>query len=150
MNIEEPQGEAFNRALGDRLRLARRARGWSLMDIEAFTGGEFKASVVGAYERGERALTAYRLVRLASIYEVSLATLLIDAPRSPSDATIDLTVADRLPSDNGEFIDRFLAAIQVMRTSGANLTVRGSDLKVLSLLLADTRSSSVRNEVDER
>ena len=39
-------------------------------EVEAFTDGEFKASVVGAYERGERAISVQRLTRLAEVYGV--------------------------------------------------------------------------------
>lgn len=40
------------------------------------TDGEFKSSVVGAYERGERAITVIRLNRLCQIYGISMAVVL--------------------------------------------------------------------------
>jgi transcriptional regulator with XRE-family HTH domain len=46
-------GELAERA-GRRLRWARDQRGWSLAELECGTAGRIKASVVGAYERGER------------------------------------------------------------------------------------------------
>ena len=56
--------------VGERLRAIRRQKGLSLHDVEARSNLEFKASVLGAYERGERAISVPRLLRLAEIYEV--------------------------------------------------------------------------------
>jgi len=51
--------------VGERLRSIRRQKGLSLHDVEARSSMEFKASVLGAYERGERAISVPRLLRLA-------------------------------------------------------------------------------------
>src|SRR5918994_2543374 len=74
--------------VGERLRSIRRQKGLSLHDVEARSGMEFKASVLGAYERGERAISVPRLLRLAELYRVPADQLL---PRSAGDADIDLT-----------------------------------------------------------
>jgi transcriptional regulator with XRE-family HTH domain len=65
-----------NRELGARLRTARRGRGLALIDVEMQSGGEFRASVVGAYERGERTLSVTRMMRLAEFYGVDPSELL--------------------------------------------------------------------------
>ena len=57
--------ETYNEAVGRRLRSIRKQKGLSLQDVEANSGQEFKASVLGAYERGERSLSLPRLQRLA-------------------------------------------------------------------------------------
>ena len=44
--------------------------------------GEFKASALSAYERGERSLTVARFVRLAEFYGVDAADLLRQKPRA--------------------------------------------------------------------
>ncbi len=122
--------EAFNYALGQRLRAARRHRGWSLGEVEAQTDGEFKASVVGAYERGERAISVQRFVRLAEIYGAGASELL---PRSnEGDHVIDLNA---LESEDGQLVDRYLAAIQMMRKSPGDDEVRDSDRAVISSLI---------------
>ncbi len=77
----------YNKRLGHNLRNARRSyRGpgrtgstrapLSLDDVAVQTGGEFKASVVGAYERGERAITAVRLHDLCEFYGVAVRDML--------------------------------------------------------------------------
>lgn len=70
--------------LGKRLRAARTALRMTLGDVETATGGEFKTSVLGTYERGERGLSVQRLMRLAEIYRVDPATLLPSATVSHS------------------------------------------------------------------
>jgi transcriptional regulator with XRE-family HTH domain len=126
--------DKFSASLGVRLRAARRHRGWSLGELESSTGGEFKASVVGAYERGERALSVQRLVRLAEIYAVPAAELL---PIGSADGgvMIDLDAAE---SGDGDLIDRYLAAIQFLRRQGRPDEVRDSDKAVIASLLEST------------
>jgi len=64
------------RYVGERLRAIRRQKGLSLHDVEARSNQEFKASVLGAYERGERAISVPRLLRLAELYRVPADQLL--------------------------------------------------------------------------
>lgn len=131
--------DPINLQVGARVRDLRRVRGWSLLDVEAASAGEFKASVLGAYERGERALSVPRLVRLAALLEVSPAAMLPEAAE-PTSAVIDLTAAESAEDGQGAVIDRFLEAIQGMRAgqSASSLTVRQSDLKILGALLDPT------------
>src|SRR5207253_11464405 len=64
------------RELGKRLRIVRRQRGLSLEQVESTSADEFKAAVLGAYERGERAISVARLRRLARFYGVPVDYLL--------------------------------------------------------------------------
>ena len=73
---EEPQSTAYGRRVGERLRSIRRQKRLSLQDVEANSAQEFKASVLGAYERGERAISVPRLQRLARFYNVPVDQLL--------------------------------------------------------------------------
>ena len=68
--------QSYARRVGQRLRAIRRQKGLSLQDVEAASGHEFKASVLGAYERGERIISVPRLQRLAAYYEVPVDQLL--------------------------------------------------------------------------
>src|SRR3974390_839301 len=67
---EEAAREAYARAVGSRLRAVRKQMRLSLQAVEAMSDQEFKASVLGAYERGERTISVPRLQRLAPIYDV--------------------------------------------------------------------------------
>ena len=134
--------------IGDRLRVIRRQQGLSLHDVEARSGQEFKASVLGAYERGERALSVGRLIRLAELYDVPPDQLL---PRG-DDVEIDLThtngeVADGLSLDlvrlnqlehpDAAVLSRYASTIQLQRQdfNGRMLTIRKDDVRVLAAVL---------------
>src|SRR5919206_40807 len=69
---------SYAEQVGERLRNIRLQKGLSLHDVEERSGKEFKASVLGAYERGERSISVPRLQRLASVYEVPIDQLLPD------------------------------------------------------------------------
>ena len=83
--VEDEQEDAsYTRQVGLRLRGVRRSKRLSLHDVEIASQKEFKASVLGAYERGERAISVPRLQRLASFYTVPVEQLL--PPMSAADS----------------------------------------------------------------
>lgn len=142
--------------VGERLRAIRRQKGLSLHDVEARSGMEFKASVLGAYERGERAISVPRLLRLANIYDVPSDQLLprlveaeIDlddeAERSSVDLmmhgfTIDLQRLHDLDEPETAILSRYATSIQLERQdfNGRLLTIRRDDLRVLAAVLGRT------------
>src|SRR5215510_4988226 len=112
--------------VGERLRAIRRQKGLSLHDVEARSTLEFKASVLGAYERGERAISVPRLLRLAEIYEVPADQLLprefegeislVEGSGSSnieSGFTIDLVKLHDLDDPDAQIVSRFATAIQL-------------------------------------
>jgi transcriptional regulator with XRE-family HTH domain len=135
--------------VGERLRAIRRQKGLSLHDVEARSSLEFKASVLGAYERGERAISVPRLLRLAEIYEVPADQLLprnldgemislIEPTATGIDGnakfTIDLVRLHELDDPEAHILDRFATSLQRERQdfNGRMLTIRRSDLRVLA------------------
>ena len=134
--------------VGERLRAIRRQKGLSLHDVEARSTLEFKASVLGAYERGERAISVPRLLRLAEIYEVPADQLLprefdseislVDGTASASDQSttfaIDLVRLHDVDDPDAQMLSRFASSIQLERQdfNGRMLTIRRSDLRVLA------------------
>jgi transcriptional regulator with XRE-family HTH domain len=132
----------YSRKVGERLRVI------SLQDVEATSRDEFKASVLGAYERGERAISVPRLERLASFYSVPVDQLLprdeqAVAAESASDAAnarkmaVDLVKLSQLSGQPFEMLARFLRMIQVQRQdfNGKVLTVRGDDTRAIAAML---------------
>src|SRR3954462_350223 len=81
----------YGRLVGRRLRLVRQQRRLTLQQVDAMTGGEFKPSVMGAYERSERVLSILRLTRLAEFDRVPMGRLL---PDSQAADAIDLRDLD--------------------------------------------------------
>lgn len=132
--------------VGERLRAIRRQKGLSLHDVEARSRLEFKASVLGAYERGERAISVPRLLRLSEIYEVPPDQLLpreadieinLTEPDLDSGFTIDLVKLHGLDEPEAAVLSRYAATIQLQRQdfNGRLLTIRRDDLRVLAAVL---------------
>lgn len=139
--------------VGARLRTVRRQKRLSLQAVEAASGHEFKASVLGAYERGERAISVPRLQRLARLYEVPVDQLLPEnmsegllagsrtpaaySSRGSDKVRIDLTKLKDTSGPEAAALQRFLATIQVERQdfNGQVLTVRGDDMRVIGATL---------------
>ena len=141
--------DEFDRALGERLRAARRRRGWSLHEVERTSGNEFKSSVLGAYERGERSISVQRLHRLAQIYAMEVAHLIPSADEVANKETvIDLDAMGTAEPGVSEAIDRFLSTIQLRRRSDGDLTIRQSDLEFLAALLRSDRAT-VRRAISD-
>ena len=150
---------AYAGKVGGRLRSIRRQKRLSLQDVEATSNQEFKASVLGAYERGERAISVPRLQRLARFYRVPVdqllpgddgpdfgprpgdADLIIDlnrsAARSDEKVKLDLGADERMQGAEAEMLARYLRMIQVQRGdfNGRVLTVRRDDLRAIACIL---------------
>ncbi len=159
MGNEEGTDLSYNEAIGQRLRSIRKQRGLSLQDVEEISGREFKASVLGAYERGERALSLPRLQRLAAFFNVTAGQLLpqeeAGEPRPTSSVasggiTVDLNKIDSLTGREAKLLEDFLRAIQMMRQdfNGRVLTIRHNDLRLLSLLLHQAEEDFSRRLTD--
>ena len=150
--------DAYSRKVGERLRSIRRQKRLSLQEVEAKSRQEFKASVLGAYERGERAISVPRLQRLARFYSVPVDQLLpmdegpdfgvetnaalIDLTERPSRpagiaVTIDLTRLEQLRGPEADMLSRYLTMIQVKRQdfNGRVLTIRRDDHQALAAIL---------------
>jgi transcriptional regulator with XRE-family HTH domain len=139
----------YSKAVGERLRHIRRQKRLSLQEVEAISAQEFKASVLGAYERGERAISVPRLQRLARFYRVPVDQLLpggegeseLEVPvrRDPevAGARIDLTRLEQLPGPESEMLSRYLRMIQVQRQdfNGRVLTIRRDDMRAIACIL---------------
>jgi transcriptional regulator with XRE-family HTH domain len=141
------QDSPFTRLVGERLRRIRQQKQWSLSEVEANSDSEFKASVLGAYERGERAISVPRLERLARFYGVSIDQLLPrDTQRmddtgssdgAPKKLRIDVAKLSTMSGAQFEMLERFLRMIQVQRQdfNGKVITVRAHDTRAIAVML---------------
>lgn len=142
----------YARAVGERLRNLRRQQRLSLLAVEEASGREFKASVLGAYERGERIISVLRLQRLAELYGVPVDQLL---PRTSSAAAIanaggsssgendnghahalaiDLVRLTDLDAPEKDILRRYISMIQIQRGdfNGRIITIRNEDVRALA------------------
>jgi transcriptional regulator with XRE-family HTH domain len=166
---EEAEDLGYAVKVGGRLRAIRKQKRLSLQDVEATSEQEFKASVLGAYERGERAISVPRLQRLARFYAVPVDQLLprddevgadavIDLeagtvtarPTDDSRVTIDLGRLSEMNTGDAQLLTRYLGYIQVQRGdfNGRMLTVRRDDLRAIACLL-DVNPDAARSKLDE-
>src|SRR6476619_4926154 len=150
---DDVSASPYSRKVGERLRVIRRQKRLSLQEVEATSTEEFKASVLGAYERGERAISVPRLQRLARFYNVPVDQLLPrdaseidltdsagnnDGERSSWDGadkiTIDLTRFEGVDDDEARVLHRYVNTIQVQRQdfNGRMLTIRRDDLRAIA------------------
>ncbi len=137
----------YSRLVGERLRAIRRQKKLSLNDVEAHTNDEFRASVLGAYERGERVVSVPRLERLARFYGVSIDQLLPRDPLTvernqpgaagPTKIRIDVAKLSTYPEEKFRMLERFLRMIQVQRQdfNGKVITVRAHDTRAIAVML---------------
>jgi len=152
---------AFARQVGERLRQIRRQQRLSLQAVEESSNREFKASVLGAYERGERIISVLRLQRLAGLYGAPVDQLL---PRNGSVApgdetliahdlpriTIDLIRLAQLDAPEREVLQRYVSMIQLQRGdfNGRMITVRNEDVSALGRVF-ERSEASMRDRLHE-
>jgi transcriptional regulator with XRE-family HTH domain len=159
--------------VGERLRAVRKQKHLSLQAVEAASGQEFKASVLGAYERGERAISVPRLQRLAGFYNVAVDQLLprdvsaVPAPTGQAErqgaevrgataedsdekVTIDLTRLEGVTAPERDLLRRYLGMIQVQRQdfNGRMLTIRADDVRAIACLF-DLTADGMRRRLDD-
>src|SRR6184192_3570789 len=130
LNEREENGVAtmtYAQNVGERLRNIRLQKGLSLHDVELASSKEFKASVLGAYERGERSISVPRLQRLARFYGVPVDQLLPrdadDEPggdsyspvASPGKVRIDLVRLSETDCPESTVLQRYVSMVQMRR-----------------------------------
>lgn len=150
----------YQRRLGDRLRAIRQQQGLTLQQVEEVSDGRWKAVVVGSYERGDRAVSVAKLAELSEFYNVPVSELLPKdespaPPPSPADPTkvmLDLRRLSR-PDLDPELrpVSRFAHTIQLQRGdfNGSVLTIRGEDLRALSVVFGTAPDELVDRLHDE-
>ena len=138
---------SYARLVGERLRQIRQQKKLSLNEVESSTNHEFKASVMGAYERGERMISVPRLERLAHFYGVTVDQLLPrDKQRegdtqtnsaAPTKLRIDVAKLTLRDAKEFKMLERLLRMIQVQRQdfNGKVITVRAHDTRAIAVIL---------------
>jgi len=153
-------GLAYSRRVGERLRAIRRQKRLSLHDVEAASNAEFKASVLGAYERGERSISVPRLHRLAGFYDVPVDQLLpsdeegevidltdraLARSSEQNQLVLDLQTLSELGGPEGAMLNRYIRTIQIQRQdfNGRMLTIRRDDVRAIACILGVTTDRTV-------
>ena len=74
--FDDDDPSAFSQQVGDRLRVIRKQKRLSLQEVEAQSALEFKASVLGAYERGDMVEARAKLRRSLETHDAPLSRAL--------------------------------------------------------------------------
>ena len=131
---------ATARSLGEAIRDARTKAGLTLRDLERVSDGRFKPSAVGGYERGERDISAERLIELSFTLGTTPEELVGDAmrrlfPRTHVEVSIDLgALREQADTKAVRTIGGYAHEIQRRRNDlfGDVITIRAGDLEVIA------------------
>jgi transcriptional regulator with XRE-family HTH domain len=150
--MTEETPTSYARAVGEKLRSVRRQQGLALLAVEEASGREFKASVLGAYERGDRVISVPRLQRLAHLFGVPVDQLLpSDGPSLsgqsavPSEPVrVGLSRLAALESPEREVLQRYVTSIQIQRGdfNGRVITIREEDVRALGRIFESDELST--------
>jgi transcriptional regulator with XRE-family HTH domain len=138
----------FAEEIGRALRRARAARGLTLRQVASATGGEFKATSVAGYERGERTISVERFCQLCIVYRASPSAVLADivgAVTGTTELVIDLNRLEGLGEPERERIEGFVKHVLDRRREprAETMVIRESDLEVLASEAGTTRKDLV-------
>lgn len=131
--------DEFPRIIGDVLRRVRVERALTLSDVEARSGGRFKPSSLGGYERGERLISLTRFCELAAVLGIPADRLLQEVlARAASQDSLEVVIdVDGLSSldDEVRVIRDYVEQIRSRRGDFVTdvITLRSSDLGALAL-----------------
>jgi transcriptional regulator with XRE-family HTH domain len=147
--------------IGAALRAHRQRKRLSLAEVAERSGYEFKASSLGAYERGDRAISVRRLQRLSELYGVRVDALMRDedlgeidlrelAPNPSNALILDLGRVLESHSPGAAAVVRFATTIRTLRRQPASsiLAVRKTDAAFLAALMGCSESELRRQLSD--
>lgn len=131
--------------IAEKARALRRARGWTLADVETHSRGSISAVSMGAYERGTRSLSLEKSIEIAELYGVPLASFFENSSEremensDPSDGrwVIDLRALARAEvSRTSTCINGFISHIIRLRRdwNGEIISLRNQDIVLIAIL----------------
>ena len=118
--------------LNTRMRLIRESRHLTLVQAAKLSKGKISAIALGSYERGDRAVSAGKLITIANLYEVPISEL-FEAPRNfMPEERISIDIRRILTTSNpaAQKITEVLRNIARMRGdwNGEVISLRGQDV----------------------
>lgn len=152
----------LSRAVGEALRLTRQERGLTLHNVGVLSGGRFKPSALGGYERGERSISVERFCSIAALYGVPPDRLLARtlehaSPTGRCELVIDLNKLPLIHGNAVHLVAEFIHRVRAQRGDYLSevITLRSGDLEALALTtqlrpdaLLDSLGPAIRQRVD--
>lgn len=132
IDMETIHAQTQMATLHTRMRLIRESRHLTLNQAAKLSKGQVSAIALGSYERGDRSVSARKLIMIANLYEVPISEL-FEAPRNfmPDERiSIDLRKILLTSSPIAQKITEILRNIARMRGdwNGEVISLRGQDI----------------------
>ena len=119
-----------------RLRFLRESRNLTLVQAAALSQGSISAMALGSYERGDRTITAAKLVAISQMYGIPLQELFAAPEKTIASnrITVDIRKVNGNASELSKRFSGVIAKIARMRSdwNGEIISLRSEDLKNLS------------------
>ena len=118
--------------LQTRMRLIRESRHLTLTQAAKLSKGQITATALGSYERGDRSVSARKLITIANLYEVPISELFEPAHNFMSEERISIDLRKILTTSNpvAQKITEVLRNIARMRGdwNGEVISLRAQDI----------------------
>ena len=136
----DPPGAMYEtraQEIGTALRRARQARGYTLRQVADLSHGTFKPSSLASYERGERAISIERFLKLTALYNISPPRLFAEVARRVEGrpfVRIDVERVKILGGAEAGILDGFIRNVFLLRHQPVadTISLRNGDLEVLA------------------
>ena len=130
------------------LRAIREAQGLTLSQASAKSYGEVSAIALGSYERGDRTISASKLIQIAQIYDVPV-TAFFDSDDHANKNTKIIIDCRKLNSDEGPLVIKLKTVVKSIASirrdwNGEVISLRENDLTSLHIF-----GSITAIEIDE-
>ena len=138
--------------LQHRLRSLRESRHLTLSQAAKLSKGSISAIALGSYERGDRAITATKLLTIAEMYGLPISELFHSPEKDISGyrVTIDLRKLSRSDTGISTALKQILSKIAHMRHdwNGEVISLRSEDIKNLAIF-SGFSNAEIEKAVDE-
>ena len=132
-----------------RIRLIRESRHLTLIQAARLSNGELTAIALGSYERGDRSVSARKLISIAQLYEVPISELFEESKKYMVEERISIDIRKILTTSSpaGEKITSVIRNIARMRGdwNGEVISLRAHDINNFEIFTG--LSSEEINEV---
>jgi transcriptional regulator with XRE-family HTH domain len=138
--------------LQHKLRSLRESRHLTLSQAAKLSKGSISAIALGSYERGDRAITATKLLSIAEMYGLPISELFYSPEKDVSGyrVTIDLRKLTRSDTSISIALSQILSKIARMRHdwNGEVISLRSEDIKNLAIF-SGFSNAEIEKAVDE-
>ena len=132
MNIENQLSQ-----LQSQLRKVRISKGLTLSQVSILSRGTISAIALGSYERGDRSISAEKLLEIAQLYQVPVSELMSPTEKGirSGRVIIDVNKLANNPDDSNDAALKIIQRIAHLRHdwNGQVISLRGSDIDLLKI-----------------